>query len=430
MSFTDELMAVHDGSTTWRDRLSPTIELTAPDGTLFSAKWRGDPRSGEKRLGIFSGPGWPGNIIQDLGVESDRYTFTIYFEGKDHDVYAAAFHETCKQSGAWIVNHPVHGVVELYLVRWTETDDPTESGNVTEFSTEWVEPIDETTLQTARQMAGIVDDTVMEYAAISGGWYEDTVYADTYGEQATCGQTAERLASAADTQLGDLARGNADVRSSYNSSQEGLADAVASPTFDPGSIAGNLRGIIQTPALGSTNVADRLSAYSDYIDDAIAMLPTGTSRKCANKIATVEASLDAALGAVCRVVTTGSLPTRSAAISAAQSIVEMLSRVTNALDDSAAQFNDLRIDRQYFSQSQTYQAAVAAISSAVNYLMIAAFDLAIEKRFKLPKPKTPLQIVIEEYGDDTRLDEFIEANGLRSYDVIWLDAGREVVVYV
>lgn len=431
MSYTDELLEIQNGATSWRSRLSPTIELQAPDGTLFSAKWVGDPRSGEKRLGIFSGPNWRGNIVQDLGVEADRYTFTIYFEGKDHDIYAGAFHEACKQSGAWIVTHPVHGVVELYLVRWTDHDEPVESGNVTQFDTEWIEPLDPTTLETARQMAGIVDQLMVDYAAISCGWFEETVYDDTYGEEQAVNQTADRIATMADGQLTDLANGSADVRSSYDAAVSGLGSATSSDTFDPGGVASNLRGVIQFPAIGSTDLDDRLAAYSDLMDDVIEILPSGLpSTRAANKLATCESALDSILGAVCRVATTGKLQTRAQAISAAQSIAEMFTRATNALDDSAALFNDRRIDRQYFSQSATYQAAAACLSKTVEYLLTAAFDLAVEKRFKLDRPKAPIQIVIEEYGDDARLDEFIESNGLKSTDILWLDAGREVVVYV
>lgn len=431
MSYTDEIYTVQNGPATWRDRLSATIRLTSPDGTGFEAKWRGDPRSGEKRLGIFSGPHWSGNVVQDLGVEADRYTFTIYFEGVDHDIFAGYFHEACKQRGTWTIVHPVHGTVELNLVRWTCNDDPTESGNVTQIDTEWVEPLNPQTLKTARQMAGIVDSLLVDYYVASTMWYEETVYDDTFGEQQACGQTADRLATAAESDLGDLARGNSDVRSAYNASVDGLADAVSSDTFSAASIASNLRGIIQAPALGSTDIEESLAAYSAYIDAVIETLPSGLpSNRAANKLATCESALDSALGAVCRVVTTGKLTTRAQAIAAAQSIAEMLSRVTSALDDAAELFNGRRIDRQYFSQAATYQAAVSAISKAVEYLLTAAFDLAVEKRFTLDRPKAPIGIVIEQYGDESRLDEFIATNSLRGIEILVLPAGREVVVYV
>lgn len=433
MGFADDREQLENGSVHWKDRLSPTIEMHAPDGTMFSAKWKGDPRRKEKKLGIFEFPHVNGNIVQDLGVNSTYYPLTIYFDGPDHDILASQFMEACDGKGPWQITHPVHGYIELQLIRAEEKADPVGSGNITEISTEWIEPINETTLTTTRQLAGIIDELFFEYSAITGGWYEDEVYFDTLGEQAACIDTAEAIAAKADTCLGDLATGNADVAAAWQEAKNALADAgdTSQEDFDPGVLAAGLRGVIQIPALGTADVDDRLSAYSDLMDEVIAELPTtDITHKGANAAATCETALDAILAASCRLVTTGTVSTRAAAVEAAEALLEMLQRMTEALDEVQALFEELYVDRQYFAQTATYQEAVKLAATAVRYLLQSAFNLAIEKTFTLDEAKAPIQICVEEYGNDDRLDEFIAWNDLHDTEILLLEAGRQVVVYV
>jgi len=139
--------------TDWRDRLKPLIEFTSPLGNGFLAKWKGDPRSLEKRIGEFGFPGRPGSIIQDLATKAARYTLTIYFDGADNDLESQRFFDAVQaESGTWLVDHPVYGPIELQPLSVREMSSPIDSGNVTEVQSEWVEPLNEETLKTARQI--------------------------------------------------------------------------------------------------------------------------------------------------------------------------------------------------------------------------------------------------------------------------------------
>lgn len=141
----------------WKTRLRPTINFMSPDGHQFEAKWVGGTREIQKMIGEFSFPGRNGSIVQDLGSRAARYPLTIFFEGPSHDLLASLFFEAAKERGKWTVEHPIYGFIELQPVSVTEAANPTESGNVTEINSEWVEPLDEETLETARQMWGQID---------------------------------------------------------------------------------------------------------------------------------------------------------------------------------------------------------------------------------------------------------------------------------
>jgi prophage DNA circulation protein len=159
----------------WKTRLKETIFFLSPDGNSFDAKWRGDVREMDKMIGEFSFPGRDGSIVQDLGSRAARYPLTIYFDGPDHDLQASAFFEAIKENGAWTVEHPVYDFIDLQPVRISETTNPVESGNITELVTEWIEPLDPITLETARQMWGTIDQLQKDLDAASGETFSDQV---------------------------------------------------------------------------------------------------------------------------------------------------------------------------------------------------------------------------------------------------------------
>ncbi|MHA1287298.1 MAG: DNA circularization N-terminal domain-containing protein [Candidatus Thorarchaeota archaeon] len=171
----NDIDTLESGAVSWQDRLANTIELISPSGKAFSAKWRGNPRTREKRLGIFEYPKVAGNVVQDLGSNSLRQTLNIYFDGRDHDLESDRFFEATKEIGLWDITHPVHGFYGLQLVSVRENDEPITSGNVTEFVTEWIEPIDEVSLETARELAGIVDGLGNDTNSSSSEQFEDGV---------------------------------------------------------------------------------------------------------------------------------------------------------------------------------------------------------------------------------------------------------------
>lgn len=157
----------------WQLRLSPTIDFVSPEGNTFSAKWRGNQREIEKMLGKYSFPGRDGSILQDLGTRAVTYPLTFFFDGPDHDLFASAFFECIKEHGAWTIEHPSLGFMILQPVKVTEISNPVESGNVTEIQSEWIEPLNQVTLETARQMYGVIDQLQKDLNAATSEMFAD-----------------------------------------------------------------------------------------------------------------------------------------------------------------------------------------------------------------------------------------------------------------
>lgn len=435
------------GPNNWEERLKDRIKFTSPEGNEFEGRWIGSPRSKDKKLAIFAYPKVRGNIVQDLDTNSSRYSITFYFDGADNDVTARAFYAACDENGLWDIDHPVHGFLGLQLMSVTENDEPVVSGNVTEINTEWIEPIDETTLKTARELAGIVDGLSNDLNTstldqIVNGINQGT---EAFKEGVRIGVNGVQNLS--DFALGPLAATVDAVDSTFRAIQDGINDTLNATVLQIRALAGQIQALIQTPLLARNSINSRLSNYDDFQEGAFTLLPGGSGTSVSDK-PTVEAknqaliaelALSANIVARCQITTitpiaAGGLLTRAQAVEAANNLANDLQTITNNLDAIQQTFAVNTIDQQFFSQSESYADAAQIVAYAIQYLLVSAFDLKIEKRFKLNRPRTPIEIAITEYGDlgdnDANLDLFIESNGLKGNDILLLPAGREVVVYV
>lgn len=138
---------------TWIDRLKPTIWFLSPDGEEFTAYWRGDQRSIDRRTTKFDFPGINGSLYQDQGSSSPSYPLNFYFEGPNHDLEAQRFFDAFGRApGPWMIEHPIISSIMLQPLNLSESQDPVESGNITAFSSSWGEPIEENELKTSRQI--------------------------------------------------------------------------------------------------------------------------------------------------------------------------------------------------------------------------------------------------------------------------------------
>jgi hypothetical protein len=431
------------GPDDWAARLAASIEMTSPSGKQFSPKWQGNARSFDKKLGIFSYPKLVGNVVQDLEANSARYPLTLSFDGKDNDLTAATFFEAAREKGPWDVIHPVHGYVQLQLISISEQVQPVASGGITVFDTEWIEPIDPDELVTARELQSKTEEAIKDLNISAAQQFADNVTQAAASATNAIASAASTVAAIMDVATSPLFDSLDALNGVVNATQTALQSTITQAEIITDSLAGQIQQLAQLPALGSGSGPSKLDAFSNVIDAVSERLPltglasSGDAEILKNGVAVNELALNAAVGAIAKAAIVSSLVTRADALVLAGRLGDLFTTITANLDATQEAFSGQPADLQYASNGQAFADANNVITLATRYLLAVAPDLKIERRQILDEPKTPVQIVLEAYGelgaDGELLDLFIEANklgdALDGNGILVLDRGSEVVTY-
>lgn len=421
---------------TWRERLRSEMVMVSPEGQEFSANWRQSPRSIDKKLGIFNYPLVRGSVVQDLDVQSDRWPLTFFFDGPDHDLVADAFMNACRQRGQWSITHPVYGFKGLQLMTITEVIAPLDQGNIREFNSEWIEPIDPQTLKTAAELAGAVG-VQSDLVAISAA--DQFVAGLDISDSFSITNAINSVTNAVNEFLGPIAALNASIQSEFLAVQRATQDLLAAAILNPLSIAGNLQALVELPLLAINDIRSRLSAYANLAGAMFGIQPDEGEVNPAgkNKAQIQQIAMTSTITANAKIVTVdpaeGGLNSQAQAVQTAQDITTQYDLIVNNLDESQELFEDQDIENQHFSQEQSHNETMLLTRQAVDFLLQSSFNLKVERRFKLDRPRAPVEIAIIEYGgpgeNDANIDLFIESNKLKGNQILLLPALTEVLVY-
>jgi hypothetical protein len=419
----------------WQDRTRPLIKLVSPSGAAFEPYWQGNSRNMAKKLGIFNLPRIRGAQVQDLEVAAGLYPLTLFFEGADHDLIAEQFFIACRERGRWQVTHPVKGLLALQLVSVSEGVDPVSSGNITKFETEWIEPLDPSSVKSPVQLAAEAQLQVQEVNDRAAEQFDTVLTTGLFPAKTGAVEIIREYFDIYDNTLSELVNSSEAVRDRVSSVYRGIIDAISQPAINGITLAAQIQEWIQLPVLASSDTEARLESYKNFIDRGLA-----ETRKIVvgddytrNTASAHELLLTAGLTAVAQVSVSGTFETRPVAVEAALEVSGQFITVTDRLDEVSELFTGV-LATKYFSQLDSFCSTWLLTAQAVNYILRTSFDLAIERRFTLSQRRAVIEIVITEYGtlgdNDINYDNFIRYNKLKNNDIVILPAGREVVVYV
>jgi len=418
----------------WQNRVLPNINLTSPDGTEFEGLFQDSTTTNSKKLGIFSYPGLDGEVVQDLGLNSDKYSFAVIFAGDDHDLLKKQFEDAIKERGTWNVIHPVRGLLILQIVDYSVSDSPTSAGGYTQFDINWIEPLPDSEVVSTASQGNLIEQASEAVNNSSAVAFANNVTQTIESATQALRDVTEDITNLRDAFLDPIAKLNNAIYNLGLQIQRSINDTISETIIDVESLSGQYQQLFLTPATVETDINTKISAYENVINAGNNLTPETATVENKNIAASQECFLLAALCALCISVLNSTIKTRSEAIQTADTITDLFSQVTEELDKSQTLYKDEAIDSQYFSQSESYSDVSQLVSLTLKYLTSLLFNLQIEKKFILDKNKTPIQVVIEEYGElgenDINLDSFIDINHLKNNEIILMRAGSEVVVYV
>ena len=418
----------------WLDRVQGTIELTSPDGEVFSAKWAGNSRSVEKKLGIFTYPKFDGAVVQDLGLTGTRYPLELNFDGPDNDLESSRFFDSFSARGSWQVQHPTKGMLTLQPVSITENIEPVESGSITVFNTEWLQSVSPASIVSTAQLAAFIRSQSRNVDDVALAQVTDTARQQSAEEVNAIKGATETTLSVYDKTIAALLETSGDLAAKAAGIRRGIADTLDTTPLDLTVLGGQIQAVMRTPSKVTGDILQTLKPFADFIDQISNLPDEVADQNYLNILAIRELFLTSANSSMALISSTSTLNTRAQALEAADLLSLQFQTITDSLDVAQKQFETLRVDQQYFSQSISFVESAQIIAGATRYLLETSFNLAIEKRFTLDRERAPIEITITEYGElgdeDSNFDLFIASNQLKNDDILLLPAGREVVVYV
>lgn len=421
----------------WENELKPEIKLTSPDGNVFNAKWIGNERSFEKKLGIFSIPNFDGEIVQDMSVQSNRWPLTIYFDGFFHNKESNRFYESLRsEKGQWEIVHPVRGPLVLQLISCTENLQPVENGNYTVFDTQWIEPANITRLISQQELASqVLNDAVVAYEDLILQLQQTRT--DLYAAIQRTKNMFQKVSGFYDTIVRELTATNALLFEDFEDSQTELSSAISNfgiDNTDVSDIADSMVDLAESPIDISENFNTRFAVYKELLETLYTLVPTMTTIEDLNAIIALEYCIVVAIVVIAKIVATSTFQSRPEVVSAIQNITDIFNNTVSTLETIQDLFATLDIDRQYYSFLKQYTILVNIYSNAIRFLITEFYNLQAEKRFTIKNARSPLEIAVTEYGelgeDDFYYDLFLTSNNLSGNDILLLPAGREVVIYV
>lgn len=418
----------------WEDRLRPSIKLTSPDGNVFNANWMSNDRSKSKNLGIFNYPNFNGSDVQDLGITGASYPIILHFTGPDNDLEGNKFFKACDERGPWEVVHPEKGTLSLQLDSVTEKIDPINSGNVKTFDTNWIELVEKTIEKTTTQLGSEVDAQAQLVNESSQTQYDENISLDQASERIANKQAIDNSIIAHDEAFGDIVSQSDTISAEVAATTTGIRDSLNQETINALSLAGQTQQLVQLPVLATNNIQSRVDAFGNYINAQLLQTPDNNDLEAKNTVNAIELNCSASMVGTALSIISGELTTRSETIAYIETIVGYFNTITDRLDGIQENFETEAIDKQYFSNSQSYSDLARLVGLVINYLLRSSLDLKIEKRFTLDRQRTPIDLTVQSYGElgesDEVLDFFISTNNLMGNEIKLLPAGKEVVVYV
>ena len=418
----------------WQDRVQGTIELTSPDGEVFSAKWIGNSRSVQKKLGIFTYPKFDGAVIQDLGLAGTRYPFRLHFDGPDNDLESSRFFDAFTARGTWQVQHPTKGLLTLQPSTITENIEPVESGSITVFETEWLQSVSPAAVVSTVQLAAFIRSQSRNIDDVALSQMTDATRQQSVEEFFAIRSATESTLSVYDKTIASLLETSGELAAEAAGIRRGIVDTLSTTPLDLTVLGGQIQAVMRTPSKATGDTLQTLKPFADFIDQVSDLPDEEADQNYLNILAIREIFLTSANSSMALISSSNSLDTRAQALEAADLLSLQFQTITDALDGAQKQFETLRVDQQYFSQSTSFVESAQITAGATRYLLEASFNLAVEKRFTLDRERAPIEITITEYGElgdeDSNFDLFIASNQLKANDILLLPAGHEVVVYV
>lgn len=412
-----------------------TIKFMSPSKVEFEAKWKGDTRSFSNRVSKFSYPFVSGETGLFMGASSWMWDMEVIFDGAGYEKTTESFLKECRkitndQYDKWEVIHPTKGFVVLQPLNVTEKDDPIANANGISVSITWMEPIDPILLKTGAELAELAGRKINEFnlAAITRF---DNVKNESFLDRLSIRKYVEGVQEVSDASVGKLANLNNEVFQKQLEIQNGLQTMLNASVVKTMEVAALTIQNITNPLYAVRSIGRRVRALSALAQAIFTFEPIfGREVKTRyNRAVVEELALSATIEGLARVAVTSDFESKDEALLMIANLQTLQDSISTHLDEAQTATQDAGPGDQYLAQGDAYQDMLNMVAAVIQYLIATAYNLRASSTILLPKGMTVTEAVIKYYGDLSYYDLFVTSNQLSGYELIFLEAGRSLIIY-
>jgi hypothetical protein len=410
------------------------ITLTSPSGTVHQAKWRGNKKTVKKKVGVFEYPDVDGSTTQDLGLASQPYPLTLFFDGVDHVILAKNFEDSLAERGPWEVIHPVLGLLKLQPLSADFNHMPVQSKIVTKVDSTWIKKLPEYQGASFSQMAADVKSDGLALASEIAVLLPDEPYDDEEGKRSFI-QYCKDIVAGYRAVLASFYDINNLVRNEIAEKLTAIDDMLAQPFFVATTVISAINTVYRAPANLRIQVIAKMRMYELLTNDANTAIESRIESNIATtSVARTNDQLQSGLaGALAISTTIGGVLSREEALEIAASLKSQYQSMV-AINDAQAEVLQFNLSKDtYYSNIAGFEQIRNLMGRAIGFVIDENYSQQVRKTVLIPSPTATLDYAIESYPDMTSeeaYDFFIETNNLADDDIIFLPTSKEVVVYV
>lgn len=443
----------------WQDEIGGA-SYTAPSGKKIEFNYDSSlSRKTPLKTAENTFPDVDGAEIQPLGLGGKKFPMTAIFSGGDCLTQASDFEDALCERGVGVLEHPIYGKINVVPTGDIErSDDLVSSLNESRVKVTFAETIVDESFPDGEVAS--VDE--LEAAAEA---YEDAA-AESFADMIETASIDDQLDLQATlkAQIDAINQGIADIMEDVNAFREetrkisreiqtvkntlnkmiGTVDVMVGSAMEiatamiqlirlPGelvmgamakiegyaTIASSILNTIKRDPVGAAAIKNQYAATSVALGGIVSAVSYGVAKSALDASGKTEKN-----GSTMASVSSGGFASRSDALLAADSIVEMFETYKNYMDSQTAK--DAFVD-----SGEGYAALLENVTAAVKIIQTASFSLPTTRICKLGRDRQVIELLCELYGADgfSRLDEFIMDNKLNADEIVELPMGREIRYY-
>lgn len=412
----------------WSSRIKVGAYI-APSGKRIEFSFEDVSVNFDKKTTGFEFTGANGTYVQDNGSTGNKYPVTAIFYGPDCDLEADDFMEALAETGRGRLEHPFYKTADVVPYGTvTRTDALKTAANQTLVEvTFWetiplIYPIPQ--VDPESQVLGGVSDLSSDLG--------DSVSDSLFGmSSAGIGEFKARATAMVESVREVIGKAT-DIRDDVNARISGIKrqiEEITSPVIETeklfrysiGNMVDNLVDLMSTPSSIESSIKDKVNDYKRMIDT---VKRTADPKGSESNYVADNMMCESILAGLIVNATTTEFETQGEALETANEVLEIF-------DDLNAWQDEERDKAGVIDANQTYSTMLSTTSITAGYLVELSFSLKKERRIKLTRSRSLIDLTAELYGSvDDKLDYFISSNSLSGAEIIEIPKGREVVYYV